>query len=352
MGTDPLRPVGGPPERVWDALRRWWADADGPLVVRTSGSTGDPKDVLLARDALAASARASLDRLGGPSPWVLVLPVHTVAGLQVLVRSLLSGTEPVLDDASAAGLAAAPPGAGTSLVPTQLHRLDRAGGLPGLRHLGAVLVGGAALDPDLRDRARAAGVRLVETYGSSETCGGCVYDGVPLDGVRVRVAEDGRVELAGPVLFDGYAADPEATAAVLRDGWLRTDDRGRLADDGRLVVTGRADDVALSGGVAVHLLAVESAVRTHPAVADAVVVGVPDPEWGQRVVAVVVPEGRGPSPRQLRDHVARTLPRAWAPREVRAVRALPLLPGGKVDRRSLRRLSGPPAGSEEPATPE
>ncbi len=346
-----LRPVRGRPADVAAALRAWWEAPDGPLAVRTSGSTGRPRDVLLSQPALAASVTATHRRLGGPAAWVLALPVTFVGGLQVLVRSLVAGTRPVvLDDQGgdwAAALDAAAEAAAaaglrqrcTALVPTQLHRLDRAGALGVLAGLDAVLVGGGPADPGLLARARDHGVRVVTTYGMAETCGGCVYDGTALDGVAVRVAGDGRVLVAGPVLFDGYAGDPGATAEALVDGWLRTDDHGRIGPDGRLEVLGRVDDVVLSGGVSVPLPAVERALRSHPAVVDATATGVTDPEWGSRVVAVVVTSaGPGPSLADLRDHVSATVPRAWAPRDLVRVDALPLLASGKTDRLAVRAL--------------
>jgi len=319
------------------------------VVVQTSGSTGAPKQVVLSAPAVRAAAQAGLDRLGGPGTWVLALPVTGVGGLQVLVRSIAGGTEPVpaADDLAGAILGLAPGRAYTSIVPTQLQRLDRAGRLGVLARLDAVLLGGAAADPDLVRRARSAGVRVVTTYGMTETCGGCVYDGVGLDGVQVRIGPDGRVHLAGPVLFDGYADDPAATAAVLRDGWLRTGDLGRLDQQGRLELLGRVDDRVISGGVNVHLAAVERAVRSHPQVVDAAVTAVGDDEWGSRVVAVLVVSGAVPSLVALRDHVGAGLPRTWAPRAVRVISALPRLPGGKVDRLAVRALAGGDAGSED-----
>ena len=137
-----------------------------------------------------------------------------------------------------------------SLVPTQLHRmLDDRSATDALTTFSTVLVGGAAVPSSLRRRAAQAGVRVVATYGMSETCGGCVYDGVPLDGVGVVVGRDGRIRIGGPVLFDGYDGEPELTEAVMDDGWFVTQDLGRLDDDGRLQVLGRLDEVVLSGGV-------------------------------------------------------------------------------------------------------
>ncbi len=324
----------GNAEQVLALLRDWEAAPDPePLAVETSGSTGVPKRVLLSRAAMRASADATHARLGGPGRWVLDLSPAYVAGLQVLFRSVRAGTEPVLPGETA-GRA---PGERryVSVVPTQLTRaLDDDPAV--LRGFDAVLVGGARLEEALRARAEASGVRVVATYGMSETCGGCVYDGVPLDGVAVATGPDGRVRIGGPVLFDGYEGDPGATAAVLGDGWFTTQDLGTLSADGRLSVTGRVDDVLLSGGVNVPAGAVAARLREHPGVREAEVVGVADPEWGQLVVAVVVGDL---TLEQARDCVGASLPRAWAPRRVVPVDALPLLPRGKVDRLAVRALA-------------
>jgi O-succinylbenzoic acid--CoA ligase len=334
-----LHPVAGPPRAVHTALRDWLdATSPEPLVVRTSGSTGAPKDVLLSRDALLASARASLDRLGGPGQWLLALPSHYVAGLQVLLRSLVAGIEPVVLDEHAdldqALSALTADRRYVSLVPTQLRRLLD-GHADALASFDAVLLGGAAADPGLLERARGAGVVVVTTYGMSETCGGCVYDGWPLDGVEVTLDDDGRILVGGPVLFDGYADQPELTAQTLVGGVLRTPDLGTFGADGRLLVTGRVDDVVVSGGVNIGLAAVERRVREHPRVKDAAVVAVDDPEWGSRVVAFAVTREEV-TVEVLRDFVAERLPRTWAPRELSVVPALPLLANGKVDRQALR----------------
>ncbi len=340
-----LRPVAGTPREVFALVDAWVRDGGEPIVIRTSGSTGKPKDVVLSHRAVLASAHASLGRLGGPGGWLQAMPVTGVGGLQVLVRSAVAGLEPTYAEeyASLAAAIAAVPGQRryASLVPTQAHRLVESGEAGVLADLDAVLIGGAAVPADLLDALRSAGVRVVRTYGMSETCGGCVYDGVPLDGVRMRIDDSGQVQLAGPMLFDGYA-DAEATAQVLRDGWFATADLGEIDADGRLRVTGRIDDVVISGGVNVPLPAVTAALRTYEGVRDAVAIGVPDEEWGSRVVAFLVPDDAvcldGLRLDQLRDGVEEAgLPRAWAPREVVLVDALPLLPGGKVDRAALRR---------------
>lgn len=336
-----LRPVTGSPREVRAELEPWVRDGGDPIVVRTSGSSGTPKEVVLSHAAVMASAHAALDRLGGPGQWLSAIPATGVGGLQVLVRSIVAGLEPVFaeEHADLPSAIAAMTGERryTSLVPTQLHRL--AHDLSVLAGLDAVLVGGAATPAALLSTARDAGVNVVRTYGMSETCGGCVYDGVPLDGVRMRVDDDQQVHLAGPVLFDGYR-DPTMPTGIV-DGWFATHDLGEI-EDGRLRITGRSDDVVISGGVNVPLPAVTEVLRAHAGVGDAIAVGVPDDEWGARVVAYLVPVDAvcldGLRLDEVRDAVeAAGLPRTWAPREVVLVDALPLLPGGKVDRQALLR---------------
>lgn len=331
-----LRPVAGTAAEILALLRDWdAADDPAPLSVQTSGSTGTPKRVLLSRSAMRASADATHARLGGPGQWLLNLPPAYVAGLQVLFRSVRAGTEPVVQAGSFEDAAAAMTGPRryVSLVPTQLLRL-----LDGdaLRGFDTVLVGGARLDPALRARALGAGVRVVATYGMSETCGGCVYDGRPLDGVAVKVGADARVRIGGPVVFTGYDGQPGLTAQAKEGGWFVTQDHGRIDHDGLLEVTGRVDDVVVSGGVNVPTPAVAARLRAHPGVRDAEVVGLPDEEWGQLVVAVLV----GDLPLDdVRAWVAAEHPRAWAPRRVVHVDALPLLANGKVDRLGVERLA-------------
>ncbi len=327
-------------------LEPWVRDGGDPIVVRTSGSTGAAKDVVLSHAAVMASARAALDRLGGPGQWLAAIPATGVGGLQVLVRSIVAGIEPVFaddhPDLASAITAMNDERRYASLVPTQLHRLAADDGLATLSRLDAVLIGGAAMPSALLDQAGAEGVRIVRTYGMSETCGGCVYDGLPLEGVRMRIDTDHQVHLAGPMLFDGYG-DPEAPSSPLVDGWFATDDVGEI-EQGRLRITGRRDDVIISGGVNIALPAVTEALLTHEGVGDAVAVGVADDEWGTRVVAYVVPADAvcldGLRLDEIRDGVeAAGLPRTWGPREVVLVDALPLLAGGKVDRQALQRPS-------------
>jgi O-succinylbenzoic acid--CoA ligase len=321
-GGEPVLPVPTDPAaaaRVIAALRpdEPLEHADTCLVVPTSGSTGVPKGVLLTADQLRASAFATLDRLGGPGTWDLQLPVTHIGGIQVLVRGLL----------------ATGPRRYTALVPTQLRRALAAGAPP--TAYDAVLLGGAAADPTLLEAAAAAGVRVVTTYGMSETAGGCVYDGVPLDGVTVDVAD--RIRLTGPVVAQGYRLRPDLTAESFVDGTFVTGDVGVL-EGARLRVLGRADDLIITGGENVAPLAVEAALREHPAVVDVAVLGVPDEEWGQRVVAVVVLR----APLDLaaaRDHVAARRARVAAPRQLVGVDTIPLLATGKPDRAALRALA-------------
>ncbi|MFD1534252.1 o-succinylbenzoate--CoA ligase [Pseudonocardia aurantiaca] len=368
-------PVDGSPESVEelaDALRA--AFAGGPtvfptasapavpladaservaVVIATSGSTGEAKLVALSAAALRASALATQARLGGPARWLLALPAEHVAGVQVVVRALLAGAPPVVQDlrtgfrpdAFADATTALGPGRRcTSLVPTQLARILDAGGAPldALRSYAAVLVGGAALDAELGERARAAGVAVVTTYGMSETAGGCVYDGVPLDGVQVDLDGGGRIRLGGPTLADGYLGDPAQTAAAFADGWFRTGDLGRFSD-GRLEVLGRADDMIITGGENVAPAAVERVLVAQPGVRAACVVGLPDAEWGEVVAATVVLDGPPDSDR-LRSAVRTALGRAAVPRVLLPIAEIPLRGIGKPDRAAVARTLSAHAG--------
>jgi O-succinylbenzoic acid--CoA ligase len=321
----------------------WLAQPDpSPAVIRTSGSTGEPKDVALSARALRASAQATLTRLGGPGHWLLALPAHYVAGLQVIIRSVLSESSPVVLDEHrdlAAAVGSMPARRRyLAVVPTQLHRwLEDDRSRAALCDLDAVLVGGAAIAADAMEAAESAGIAIVTAYGMSETCGGCVYDGVPLDGVAVALDPEGRVRISGPVLFDGYAGRPDLTDQVMSDGWLTTPDLGRFDEDGHLVVLGRADDVVVSGGVNVPLGVVERIVGGLSGVDHACVVGRSDAEWGTVVVAVVAPTAAAevPSIGAVREAVEAMHPRVWAPRELVVVDALPMLESGKIDRRRV-----------------
>lgn len=307
------------------------------LVVQTSGSTGEPRAVLLSRSALDAAATAGARRLGQRpgDRWLCCLPAHTVGGLMVIVRSLLAGRRPAMVERfSEEDVRRREDAVYTSLVPAMLARLLEASiDVSGFR---AIVLGGGASPPDLVARARATGATVVTSYGMTETCGGVVYDGVPLDGVRVRIGAGDRVELSGPVLFSGYLRAPGLTAETLRDGWFTTSDVGGFDDHDRLTVWGRADDVIVSAGNLVAPAEVAAALRTHPGVADAVVLGAPDAERGHIVAAFVVARsGALLAPNELSAHVAALLPPYKAPRRVIVVDELPQLAPGKVDRVAL-----------------
>ncbi len=377
------------------------------LVLRTSGSTtGTGRLIAMSAAALVASARATHDRLGGPGTWLLPLPAHHVAGLQILIRSLIAGTTPVVVDTSrgfspttladalrsvrvpagtAAGTAVSPaagsatgstgPRLYVSLVPTQLVRVLRdPAASRALSTADAVLLGGAAADPALLARARGSGITVVTTYGMSETGGGCVYDGRPLDGVELSIRDPdadgiGRVLISGPVLGEGYLQPVDRTPDDIGEAFqdrsgrrvLATSDRGRLRPDGRLEVLGRLDDVIISGGLKVEPRHVEEALTGIDGVAEACVVGLPDEQWGGLVAAAVVlepPAGqkssggldgrRRPDGVALREAVRSRLDGAHAPKRIVVLESLPLRPSGKVDRRVVARLLTAAAEPVEP----
>jgi o-succinylbenzoate---CoA ligase len=332
-----LGPLDGTSSRGGDGV-----PPEVAVVIATSGSTGPPKGTQLSAAALLASAHASLRRIGAApgQRWLCCLPVSHVAGLQVLVRSLLAGAEPaVLTGRLTAAAVAASGCAYASLVPAQLRRLtDDGAGLGGLE---AILLGGSAVPPGLLDAARAAGGRVLTTYGMSETCGGCVYDGQPLDGVQVAVGGDGRIRISGPVLFSGYRRRPDLTAAATDGRWFVTSDLGSVGPDGRLTVRGRADGMIISGGENVAADEVAAVLAGCPGVREAAVVGCPDPEWGELVTAVVVAQdpARPPELAALREAVRAVLPAAAAPRALVLVAALPLLASGKPDRLAMTALA-------------
>lgn len=405
----PIAPHEDTREVAANLARRIPARASGrsvgvDMVLRTSGSTtGTGKLVGVSMDALVASARATHKRLGGPGIWVLALPAYHAAGVQVLVRAAVAGTRvfnaykeggfdpqhlaQVIDAACAA---AADCDAGracpvyTSLVPTQLRRgLDDEQLRVALARLDAVLIGGAAADAQLLEQAKAAGIRVVTTYGMSETCGGCVYDGQPLPGVSMDVDQaTGAIWLSGPMLATGYLGDEELTRrcfvsrpqAQAGEGtsdagetasaaestetgtgassdtgageparrWFITSDRGQIVD-GRLQVLGRLDDVIISGGIKVEPGPIEALLALNPLVSECAVVGLPDPTWGQAVTAVVVPAStpglgrvdQGAIVAQIRVYLEQKLSGAQCPKQVLLADALPYKGIGKVDRRAL-----------------
>jgi len=319
------------------------------LVIESSGSTGVPKRVALSSDALLASAAASDTSLGGPGQWLLALPTTYIAGVNVLVRSLCAETQPVVmaqgHFAPEAFIAAA--GAMdhaqryTSLVPAQLARLiDDDAALGALRRFDRILVGGQATPVSLVARALELGLNVTRTYGSSETSGGCVYDGVPIGATEVRVV-DGQIEIAGPVLAEGYLGDRERTDAAFRTDhatrWYRTGDSGELRD-GVLHVVGRLDDVIVSGGLKVSLGALERLVREIDGLGDVVVVSEASEQWGEVPVLVATVDV---TLEALKPAIVAALGRAAVPSRIVVLESLPLLASGKPDRLAIRaRIAG------------
>lgn len=411
-------PVAGDPLDLLPRLETVLSRPGPAVVVATSGSTGRPKKTVLTTEALEASGRATERATSGPGQWLLCLSAHYVAGLQVLARSVLAETRPVVMAAehfTPGAFADAAEGMDhpvryVSVVPTQLQRiLDPANGpadpraVAALARFDAVLVGGSALSPDLAARAAAAGVRVVRTYGMSETCGGCVYDGTPLDAVDVRLVPDdaapavsrarltvaadspraaaeqspspaassgkgapatgshttaaatpgeGRIWLGGAVVASGYLDDPAQTAAHFRvvDGarWYRTDDLGAVDEHGTVSVLGRTDDVVNTGGVKVSGGLVAGVLQADERVREALVVPVPHPEWGQSVAAVLASRpgtDEAGLERELSETVRESLGAPAVPKLWRHVAQLPMLPTGKPDRAAAAALFQEPAPS-------
>lgn len=303
---------------------------DAGVVVVTSGSTGEPKAVVLGRPALRAATDALHERLGGPGAWTCALPVTFVAGLMTLVRSRYAGVEPRFARPDLSDLAPGPAREYISVVPTQLRRaLGEPDVLARLRDYAAVVVGGAAMPPGLAQSVRAEGIALVTSYGMSETCGGCVFDGRPLTGVDVGADASGRLWIAGPMLFSGYRLRPDLTDEVLTDGRFLTSDRGEVDDSGRVRVVGRTDDVVISGGVNVDLAHLQRLLDAHVPV-PVVALGVPDPEWGTRVVVATTGDITLDEVRSRLDVAP-----AAVPRDLRRFAAFPTTVNGKLDRQKL-----------------
>lgn len=332
---------------------------DAAAVVRTSGSTGTPKQTVLTTQGLRASAEATAEFIGGHAQWLVGLNLSYVAGLAMVSRSIVAGTTPVpmkpgsftpeLFVESARQLTG--DFRAVSLVPTQLARLvdePSAEAVSALRSFDAILVGGARI-PD-RIREASANYNVFATYGMSETCGGCVYNGVPLPGVTVDTVSSqagDRVRITGPMVAAGYLDDPRLTDAHFGahpDGtrWYVTDDLGRIAGNGpssnqRLEILGRVDDVINTGGVKVSAAAVADVIEAHPAVTEALVVGIPDDQWGQLVCAAVVTTVEVEQIRsELKNQISEMLGAPAVPKIWQQYPRLPLLPNGKPDRTKLQ----------------
>jgi len=329
--------------------------AEAAVVVETSGTTGTPKQVWLSKDAILSSARTTSRAAGAEGVWWLALPTHYIAGLQVVVRSLLAGYEPVVS----------PQGLDTvgklrevlselreatandvplycSLVPTQLAQLVdavEAGELEAhdLSLFARILVGGQRIDTRLIERANAVGAVVTRTYGAAETSGGCVWDGEALVEVSLDIV-DGRVAISGPMLAGGYLGDDTLSREAFpeRGGkrWFLSRDFGSI-DDGHLVVNGRMDDVIISGGVKVSLDDVERVVREQAGVSDAIVVSTANSHWGEVPVVVTTTQC---DLEQLRIAVREALGPAAQPQSVITLDDIPLLRSGKPDQRAIREL--------------
>ena len=343
------------------------AAAPPALVVFTSGSTGRPKGVALSAEALQASAAATEDALSGPGRWFLCLAPDHIAGAQVILRSLRSGTVPFdgrghftaerfADQAEEFLGAGQSEPAYASLVPTQLTRILRdPRAAEQAARFDALLVGGASLHPHTAQAANAAGLRVVRTYGMSETGGGCVYDGRAFPQVDVRIEKDGRVALSGPVVADGYVEvspdsitpkpDPSFSADTSGRRTFLTSDMGRLDSAGVLSITGRVDDVFQSGGTNVSPLAVEAVLLSELAddgIDEVLLAPVEDREWGHLGALLV----RGPGAEYYRNSAAglktkfrHLLGPAEIPRWVLPVEAIPAKGIGKPDRAAARVLA-------------
>lgn len=322
-------------------------DARTAVVLSTSGSTGQPKGVLLSAEGLTALNPWRLEA----SAWIAAIPLTSAGGLNVLTRALapdstyvgidsLGGARPFTPAGFAAGLAEAASlglAVRTSLVPAQVRRLlSEPQGVDSLLACSTILVGGAGLDPDLRESAASHGITLISTYGMTETCGGCVYDGFPLDGVTVSIDDLSRVTLGGPSIALGYRGEPALTALHFTDAGFLTSDLGEIVN-GRLRIIGRTDDVVTVHGVNVSVAAVESLLRTESSVEDCAVIALDDPERGSRLIAFVC--GSHIDATALGDMVAHRLGAAARPRGFTTIEHLPTLPGGKTDRQALIALA-------------
>ena len=303
------------------------------IVVGTSGSTGLIKEVAFTRSALVSSAQASNSFIGAlpGSQWSLLLPINHIAGVNVILRSMELGTLP-LDLRNFDG--EYPKVDFTSIVPTQLFRaLNSDARL--LRHLQSaktVLVGGASLTTNLRAQAEAAGINIVETYGMTETCGGCIYDGQALHGVEVAIDEQGVIKIRGPVIASEYLNSSKDLELI--DGWFTTNDLGEIAN-GKLKVLGRSDDVIITGGENLSLMAIEAVLSVRYPELECAAFAVNDPQWGQALHIAVVGQA---SETEISQYLEGALGQIAKPKGIHAIESLPLLGIGKVDRKTLARM--------------
>ena len=324
---------------------------DVALVVSTSGSTGTPKGAMLTPANLISSADATHQALGGEGQWLLAMPAAYIAGIQVLVRSMVAGVEPAFVDLShgfnvsefavrAHELARTGERTYTALTPMQLAKATSTlKGIDALRTFSAVLVGGAATNPRLLDSAKKLRINVVTTYGSSETSGGCVYNGRPIAGARAKIV-DGRIHLGGPMVARGYhSVNSLPLADDLKDGWFHTSDAGSL-EGGVLTVLGRTDNVISSGGLKLHPEVLEAELLRIDGVTAATVIGKDDDRLGQRICAAYTGSATVPD---ILDALADAedsgrIAHWQIPKELKSVAALPQLGPGKVDRATVLEL--------------
>lgn len=313
------------------------------LVVATSGSTGTPKGAQLSATNLISSADATHEALGGPGQWLLAMPAHHIAGIQVLVRSLVAGIDPLFVDISSGfsiddfatatqELTSTGDRSYTSLAPNQLAKaMDHLHGIEALRSFDAVLVGGAATHPRLLKAAKELRINVVTTYGASESSGGVVYNGSALPGAQVRI-RDGRIFLGGPMIANGYRNHPNHEAFA-EPGWFATSDGG-FFDRGKLVVSGRLDAIIDSGGFKIHPELLERELTRIDGVDEAVVVGIPHERFGQAIVAAYTGSAT------LEDILTgiADLPRWQHPKDYKLVHSLPRTATGKIDRPAVAKL--------------
>ena len=314
--------VGDGPTLGFGEISSEYAPSYAAIAIGTSGTTGTSKEVLLSSSALISSAKASNKFIGAQSgdTWSLLLPLTHIAAVNVIVRSMELGTTPIdLRDFEGEY----PNANYTAIVPTQLFRALNGDQLL-LNHLKstkAVLVGGAALSQTLRNQAELAGIKVITTYGMTETCGGCVYDGTALEGVEIEI-RNGKIFIKGLVL---------ASSISLDNGWFETNDLGEY-DNNELVVLGRSDDVIISGGENLSLNAVESSLSSAFPNSQFAAFAVQDPQWGQSLQVAVV---GAISDDQITAHLEKDLGYFAKPKCIHRMTSLPLLGIGKIDRKSL-----------------
>jgi O-succinylbenzoic acid--CoA ligase len=329
------RALSGGPTVALTTISREPVNENIALLIETGGSTGMPKVVALSAAAMRASAQLSNKVLGATKGdrWALTLPLHHIAGINQILRSIELESDPV-----------ATGGEFISVVPTLLYRAlnNHDETLEQLRGARKVLIGGAAVSRELLEVGKSAGIPLVTSYGMTEMCGGCVYDGAPLPSVEVKMFDGGKIALKGPMCAQGYLNDEAETLKSFVDGWFITSDEGEITSDGKLIVRGRTDDVIISGGEKISPTAVTQLLRSRFPRTEIYVLGIPDSEWGQslRVVMALSDEIARVTLSEIREIVGANLSKVAAPRSLLLLSDIPTRANGKIDLRQL--ASAPP----------